>query len=263
MKSAIYTGHVRHRRFSPVPHAFTYRLFMMYVDLEELPTVFEDRWFWSVDRTNLASFNRVDHVGNPIIPLDESIRQLVEERTGSRPAGPIRLLTHFRYFGYVFNPVSFYFCYDRSDDSVDTIVAEITNTPWGERHCYVLGTEHNRASGRRKRYLLDKVFHISPFIDMDVAYDWRFTEPASQLAIHMEDLRDGRPFFDATMRLERRELSGSSLARVLAHYPLMTAKVIGAIHWQALRLWVKGVPFYAHPNKRKEPSPAATRQTPS
>jgi DUF1365 family protein len=126
-----------------------------------------------------------------------------------------------------------------------------------------LGTERNRASGKRKRYRLDKVFHISPFIDMDVAYDWRFTEPTSQLAIHMENLRDGRPFFDATLRLERRELSGSSLTRVLAHYPLMTAKVIGAIHWQALRLWAKGVPFYPHPNNRKEPSPAATRQTPS
>jgi DUF1365 family protein len=187
----------------------------------------------------------------------------VEARTGSRPVGPIRLLTHFRYFGYVFNPVSFYFCYDQAGDSVDTIVAEITNTPWGERHCYVLGTAHNRASGRRKRYRFDKVFHISPFIDMDVAYDWRFTEPTSQLAIHMDNLRDGRPFFDATMRLERRELSGSSLARVLAQYPLMTAKVIGAIHWQALKLWIKGVPFLAHPKNRKEPSPVATRQTPS
>lgn len=263
MNSAIYTGHVRHRRFSPVPHAFTYRLFMMYVDLDELPTVFEDRWFWSVDRANLAAFRRRDHVGDPIIPLNDSIRQLVEERTGSRPAGPIRLLTHFRYFGYVFNPVSFYFCYDRFDRGVDTIVAEITNTPWGERHCYVLGTKDNRARGRRKHYQFDKAFHISPFIDMDTVYDWRFTEPASQLTIHMENLIEGRPFFDATMRLERRELSSTSLARVLVQYPLMTAKVIGAIHWQALRLWAKHIPLYAHPGKRKEPSPAATSQTPS
>lgn len=263
MKSAIYEGRVRHRRFSPVPHAFSYRLFMMYVDLDELPTVFKNRWFWSVDRTNLASLKRRDHVGDRSIPLDEFIRQLVEARTGQRPDGPIRLLTHLRYFGYVFNPVSFYFCYDRSAGRVDTIVAEITNTPWGERHCYVLGADHNRASGKRKHYRFDKVFHISPFIDMDVVYDWRFTEPASQLAIHMENLRDGRPFFDATMRLERRELSGPSLARVLVQYPLMTAKIISAIHWQALRLWIKGVPFFAHPKRRREPSPVATSQTPS
>ena len=262
MNSAIYTGHVRHRRFSPVSHAFTYRLFMMYMDLDELPTLFENRWFWSVNRTNLASFNRADHVGDPTIPLGESIRQLVEARTGCRPTGPIRLLTHLRYFGYVFNPVSFYFCYDESDRHVETIVAEITNTPWGERHCYVLGDKDNCAQGSRKRYHLDKVFHISPFIDMDVAYDWRFTEPTSQLAIHMQNLRKGKPFFDATMRLQRRELSGPSLARMLVQYPMMTAQVIAAIHWQALKLWAKGAPFYPRPSKRKESSSVVTSQRP-
>lgn len=263
MRSAIYEGRVRHRRYQPVGHIFSYRLFMLYVDLNELPTLFENRWCWSVDRTNLASFKRTDHVGDPHTPLEESIRQLVDARTGNRPAGPIRLLTHLRYFGYVFNPVSFYFCYDRSDEHVDTIVAEITNTPWGERHCYVLGQEDNRASGRRKHYRLNKVFHISPFIDMDVAYDWRFTEPTSQLAIHMENLRDGKPFFDATMKLERREISGTALARVLVQYPMMTARVIAAIHWQALKLWAKGVPIYPHPGKRNEPSSLETSQRPS
>lgn len=258
MNSGIYEGLVRHRRFSPVPHSFTYRLFMMYLDLDEVPLLFRGRWLWSADRANLAWFRRTDHVGDLAIPLDQSIRQLVEARTGNRPTGPIRLLTHLRYFGYVFNPVSFYFCFDRSDSRVQTIVAEITNTPWGERHCYVLGPEDNRAAGRRKRYRLDKAFHISPFIDMDVQYDWRLTEPGAQFAVHMENRRNNQPFFDATMRLNRREISGHALARVLVQYPLMTAKVIGAIHWQALKLWAKGVPFHAHPDARKEPSPAAT-----
>ncbi len=261
MNSAIYEGRVRHRRFSPVPHAFTYRLFMMYLDLNELPALFHNRWLWSVDRRNLASFLRTDHVGEPAIPLDAFIRQLVEARTGRRPAGPIRLLTHLRYFGYIFNPVSFYFCYDSPDRHVETIVAEITNTPWGERYCYVLDAQANLATGTRKRFRLNKEFHISPFIDMDAAYDWRFTEPRSQLAIHMENWRDEQPFFDATMKLERREISGASLARVLVQYPLMTAKVIGAIHWQAVNLWVKGVPVYPHPTKRKEPSHIATGHT--
>lgn len=260
MNSAIYTGLVRHRRYSPVPHSFSYRLFMMYLDLKELPYVFAGRWLWSVGRPNIASFKRADHVGDPALPLDQSIRRLVESRTGRRPAGPIRLLTHLRYFGYVFNPVSFYFCYDPAGRQVETIVAEITNTPWGERHCYVLGPEGNQASGSRKRYRLDKVFHVSPFMDMDVAYDWRFTEPASQLAIHMENLREGRPFFDATMRLKRRELSGPALAHVLTQYPFMTAKVIAAIHWHALKLWMKGLPFHAHPGTRKE-TPAETGRT--
>lgn len=264
MNSAIYTGLVRHRRYNPVPHSFTYRLFMMYLDLDELPTLFKDRWLWSVDRGNVAWFKRGDHVGDPAIPLDQSIRQLVEARTGKRPTGPIRLLTHLRYFGYVFNPVSFYFCYDASDRHVESIVAEITNTPWGERHCYVLGPEDNRACGSRKRHQLAKAFHISPFIDMNVVYDWRFSEPTSQLAIHMDNLRAGQPFFDATMVLRRKEISGASLARVLVQYPLMTVKVIGAIHWQALKLLIKGVPFHVHPAKLakpKEASPAATRQT--
>jgi DUF1365 family protein len=172
------------------------------------------------------------------------------------------LLTHFRYFGYVFNPVSFYFCYDPAGSHVETIVAEITNTPWGERHCYVLGPNENRARGTRKRYCLEKEFHISPFIDMDVAYDWRFSEPTSRLAIHMESRRAGRLFFDATMALRREEISGAALSRVLLRYPLMTAKVIGAIHWQAMKLWLKGVPFYVHPKKRKEASPAATGESP-
>lgn len=261
MNSCIYTGKVRHRRFSPVPHAFTYRLFMMYLDLDELPTLFQDRWLWSNERGNLASFKRRDHIGVPSIPLEQSLRQLVEARTGRRPTGPIRLLTHLRYFGYVFNPVSFYFCYDRAGLHVEAIVAEITNTPWGERHCYVLGDHDNVASGPRKRFRLDKVFHISPFIGMNVSYDWRFSEPTSRLAIHMENLKAGQPFFDVTMALHRREISGASLARVLVQYPFMTAKVIGAIHWQALKLWVKGVPFQSHPDKQKEASPVATRHT--
>jgi len=258
MTSGIYEGQVQHRRFDPVSHSFRYRLFMLYLDLGELTEVFHDRWFWSIDRSNIASFKRADHVGDPEIPLDSTIRELVQLRTGQRPTGPIRLLTHLRYFGYVFNPVSFYFCFDRRGKRVETIVAEITNTPWGERHCYVLGQDDNRAAGTSKHYQLNKAFHISPFIDMDVAYDWRFTEPTSRLTVHMKNLRGGRPFFDATMMLRRRELCGGTLTRVLVQYPLMTAKVIGAIHWQALKLWMKGAPMYPHPSKRKEASPVAT-----
>jgi DUF1365 family protein len=225
-------------------------MFMMYVDLAELPGLFRNRWLWSGTRRALAWFRREDHVGNPKLPLEESIRRLVEERTGQRPTGPIRLLTHLRYFGYCFNPVSFYYCFDETGEHLETIVAEVNNTPWGETHCYVLSSDRNIGRDRTRRYLLDKEMHVSPFMPMNIDYDWRFGEPGDRLSVHMENHLDGGKHFDATLALERREISAASLARVLISYPLMTVKVMVAIHWQALRLWLRGVPFLVHPDKQ-------------
>lgn len=177
LKSYIYEGHIRHRRFRPVENSFRYRIFFMFLDLEELPRLFHSNVFWSHDRVNLAYLRRRDHLGDPRVPLQQAVRDLVDQRLGKRPAGPIRMLTHLRYFGYCFNPVSFFYCYDESDEQVETIVAEIHNTPWGEEYCYVLGEELNEHPARGwKRYQFGKDFHISPFIDMDIWYDWRFRE---------------------------------------------------------------------------------------
>lgn len=250
MKSCVYEGTVRHRRFAPAYHAFRYKVFMMYLDLGELSDLFRERWLWSHVRPNVAWFCRKDHLGDPQISLDHSVRDLVETKTGRRPSGPIRLLTHLRYFGYGFNPVSFYYCFDTTDAFVETMVAEVTNTPWGEQHCYVLGESLDEGTGGRHRYRFNKLFHVSPFMDMDADYDWRFSTPGHGLTVHMDNLRKGGKFFDATMVLRRRDISGGSLARVLVQYPLMTTKVIGAIHWQAVRLWLKGCPFYPHPKNR-------------
>jgi DUF1365 family protein len=250
-QSAIYEGTVRHRRFTPVRNEFAYRLFMMYLDLDELPALFEGIRFWSADRPNLAWFDRRDHLGDPRLPLEAAVRNLVAEKTGKRPAGPIRLLTHLRYFGHCFNPVSFYYCYDKMGERVETIVAEVHNTPWMEEHPYVLAavdSEHPRQDWRRHRF--EKAFHVSPFMDMDIDYDWRFRLPGRQLGAHFILQRSGKRLFDASLRLERREISRSALNRVLLHYPFMTLKVVTLIHWQALRLWNKGAPFYTHPAKR-------------
>ena len=251
MNSSIYCGQVRHRRTTPVDHGFSYRMFMMYLDLAELPQLFRGRWFWSTKRSALARFRRSDHFGDPAIPLDEEIRNLVFRETGQRPCGPVRLLTHLSYFGYVFNPVSFYYCFNADDTKLETIVAEVNNTPWGERHCYVLPQSLNKGTNSTKRYFPEKEMHVSPFMGMDVEYDWRFNTPGDLLTVHMENAREGQKIFDATLVLHRKEITSRALAGVLVSYPLMTLKIITAIHFEALKLWLKGAVVQNHPTKNQ------------
>jgi DUF1365 family protein len=251
MHSAIYTGQLRHRRFAPLEHSFSYDLFMMFVDLAELDDVFAKRWLWSAKRPALAWLRRADFLGDETIPLDRAVRDRVESDTGVRPTGPIRMLTHLRYFGLSFNPVTFYYCYDLHDRAVDTIVAEITNTPWNERFAYVLTQQMNIGADAIQRYRFRKAFHVSPFLNLDYDYDWRFsapTPPAKRLTVHMENHRDGK-VFDATLDLKRRELSSAALASTLLFFPVMTMKVVAGIYWQALRLWLKRVPVHSHPTR--------------
>jgi hypothetical protein len=251
MVSCIYEGRVRHRRFLPVTNTFWYRLFMMYLDLSELDGVFEGHLLWSVGAPNLAYFRRRDHLGDPRVPLDRSVRDLVEARLGERPEGPIRILTHLRYFGHCFNPVSFYYCYDRAGEAVEAIVAEVHNTPWGEEHCYVLGKSSDEHGVREwKQHRFTKAFHVSPFMDMGLDYDWRFREPGHRIRVHFNSYDGSRKVFDATLSLERRAINSKNLRRVLLAYPPMTLKVVAMIYWQALRLTWKGAPFYPHPKKR-------------
>jgi uncharacterized protein len=259
MKSALYTGWIQHRRFGPAKNAFRYRIFMSYLDLAELPHVFERRWFWSARRPALAWFRRADYLGPAHVPLDEAVRTLVLERTGHRPTGPIRLLTHLRHFGYNFNPVSFYYVYDATDSRVETIVAEITNTPWKERHAYVLQIAKAARAGRDAwRFGFDKEFHVSPFLPMDMQYDWCFGAPGAGLHVHMENWREGAAQFDATLNLTRTEMSAGALARALFAFPLITTRVSLLIYWQALKLLWKRTPFHTHPQKRPIHDPRVT-----
>jgi DUF1365 family protein len=243
MNSCLYTGRITHRRFSPRRHTFSYTLFMVYLDLAELDQVFCGRWLWSTGRPALAWFRRQDHFGDPALPLETCVRDLVQRQTGCRPQGPIRLLTHLRYFGYCFNPISIYYCFDPDDSRVETIVAEVTNTPWGERHCYVLA----QPSQPKHRYQFPKALHVSPFMPMTLDYAWRCNEPDERLGVHMDVLAGADKLFDATLTLRRRAISGPALAGILLRFPAMTFKVIAAIYWEALRLWRKRVPFIDHP----------------
>lgn len=254
LDSCIYEGTIRHRRFFPVVNAFRYRLFMVYLDLAEVEQVFALHPLWSCTRPNIAWFRRRDHFGDPCIPLDQAVRDLVQSRTGRRPSGPVRLLCHMRYFGHCFNPASFFYCWDPADTRVETIIVEIHNTPWGEVHTYVLDrarNEHPVAAWHRHR--MAKEFHVSPFIDMDIRYDWRFREPGNDLNVHMIDTQNGARIFDASLALRRTQMTTGSLTRVLVQYPLMTVKVVAMIYWQALRLKRKGAPVFTHPTKRSTP----------
>ena len=250
MQSCIYEGRVRHTRMRPALHRFSYRMFMMYLDLDELPTLFDGRLLWSARRPALGRFRRANHFGDPRSELSESVRDRVESETGHRPEGPIRLLTHLSYFGYCFNPVSFYYCFGVDGVSLETIVAEVNNTPWGERHIYVLPKSMDVGAHCIRRFQPEKKMHVSPFMPMQVDYDWCFNQPAERLSVYMANSSHGQRFFDASLNLKRKEITATSLAGVLLRFPLMTVKVVTAIYWQAFRLWLKRCPFYVHPRKR-------------
>jgi DUF1365 family protein len=246
LHSAIYTGWVRHRRSVPRAHAFRYRIFMLYLDLAEIDRVFRDRWLWSVEHRNIAEFRRSDYHGDPSVPLDTAVRDTVEARLGARPQGPIRMLAHLRYFGHCFNPVVFYYGYAVDGTTLEWIVAEISNIPWNERHAYVLPVSESTTHGTTHGWKFRKEFTVSPFMPLERGYDWRFQEPDETLRVHMDVRAGEHTEMDATLVLERRPLTGPQLARALLHYPVMSARVVMAIYWQAFRLWLKGVPFHGH-----------------
>ena len=249
MQSCIFKGQVSHVRQTPLRHAFTYRVFMAYLDLGELDSVFAGRWFWSTRRMALARFRREDHVGDPATPLDECVRDLVAEECGRRPAGPVRLLTNLSMFGYCINPISIYYCFGEDGETVEAVVAEVTNTPWGERCIYVLPASANLGDPGTMRFRNDKEMHVSPFMEMQLRYDWLLTPPDQSLTARIGVSQSNDRFFNATLLLRREEINGRTLAMTLARYPFMTARVFLAIYWQALKLWWRGCPVQPHPDK--------------
>lgn len=260
--SAVYEGWIRHRRFEPVEHEFRYRLFLMYLDLDELPRVLDRYPLWSARRPAPARFRRADFMGDPERPLAECARDAVKAQTGSRPAGPVRMLANLRTLGHTFNPVCFYYCFD-DGERVEAVVADVNNIPWGERHPYVLA--RNGRQGNVLAQELDKALHVSPLMAMDQTYAFRASEPGERLSVQIEsrprhvrglydtqrDTDSPRKHFDATLSMRRRELSGPLLTRMLLRYPAMPLQIVAKIYAQTLRLKLKGVPYFPHPGGKR------------
>lgn len=256
LSSSLYTGWVRHRRFSPKRHSFRYQVFMMYLDLDELDDVFRLSPFWSTSKLAPAQFRRSDFHGSSDLPLKQALQKTIEKRTGRKHSGPIRMLANLRYFGYNMNPLCTYYCFDPSDAYLEFIVAEVNNTPWGEKHAYVLPCERNAI---KHDFAFPKEFHVSPFNPLGMEYHWLSNSPSKKLMIHLENWQAGEKIADATLHLQQQPIESSSLNRILIRYPFMTVKVIGAIYWQAVRLWLKKVPYFSHPGNTPRDRPIYAR----
>ncbi|HUA44516.1 MAG TPA: DUF1365 domain-containing protein [Solirubrobacteraceae bacterium] len=237
--SAIYEGTIRHRRFAACSHEFSHRVALVYLDLDELDGLLGGRLV--THRPGLIRFRRADYLGSPSVGLADAVRTRVERRTGRLPTGPIRLLTQLRTLGHCFNPVSFYYCFTPREQ-LDAVVAEVTSTPWGERHAYVLT---RAGEGSVLAGSFEKTLHVSPFMAMEQRYRWHVAAPGATLSVHIESHEHERPVFDATLALRRSPLTGGRLARVTARYP--TLRVLALIYGHALALKLKGVPVHSRP----------------
>ena len=260
MNSRLYAGTIGHHRHEPAINSFRYQVFMLYLDLDELETVFKSRWLWSTKRINFAWFRRADYMGSPEQPLSDAVRELVDLETGSKPPGPIRLLTNLRYLFYKSNPVSFYYCFEADGKTLHSVVAEVTNTPWGERYCYVLGQQQRvqcngehcdtldagNQQGEYHCFQTAKKFTVSPFMTLDMDYWFKYSLPSEHLQVVMQNRRQGKKLFDVELSLQGYPINSANLAKQLLKIPLMTTKVTAAIYWQALKIWLKGVPFLGH-----------------
>jgi DUF1365 family protein len=245
VRSGIYEGFVTHRRHATdatgnVAHGFKYPVTLPYLFLDELDEVADLHPMWSARSPNVVWFRRADYLGDPAVTLDAAVRDAAEQRLGRRPSGPIAMLGHVRTWGWLFNPVTFYFCFNPNDMQVDIVVAEVTSTPWHERHVYAVG-------GDTEEHRFAKAMHVSPFLGMDHDYVMSWSVPRERISVHLGTRRGSERLLDASLTLHRREPTGHELGRLVWRRPFQTYGVSAGIYRQALALARKGAPFHPHP----------------
>ena len=241
---AVYQGTIAHTRFSSKSHKFTYKTNMLYLDLDELQGAFLGKLFWGYNKANLASFYRSDFYGDKRKTIKKSIQSLLVNKINLHHKGKVFLLTTIRYFGFAFNPVSFYYCFDESSN-IQAIVSHITNTPWNEKHAYVHDCRNKPSMS--KKFEFDKDFHVSPFMPMNINYSWIFSPPKDFLFVSMNSYDNDKLVFNATLKMTKRAWGNFTLNKILFLSLPMSIKSTLLIYFNALILFIKRAKFYPHP----------------
>ena len=242
MNSCVYQGDIFHKRFTHGDHAFSYQLDYLYLDLDEIEQVFAQSRFWSANAFNLVSFRRQDYLPGENTDLRQEVIHRIKLLSGELFSGKVFLLTTLRSLGYCMNPISLFYCID--GDELKYVLAEVHNTPWDERHLYLL-------SGPDFSTETEKNFHVSPFMPMDTTYHWHISDPKEQFNVEINVSQNSLPLFTASIMLVRQVLSAGNVRHIIWRQMRQSLRTISAIYLQAARLWIKRVPFYGHPNKKK------------
>lgn len=248
--ASLYVGKVMHARLKPKPHRFVYRVFSLLIDLDRLDEANRASRLFSVGRFNLVGFHEKDH-GNGDAPLGRQIRETLARGGIDLTGGRVLLLCYPRILGYVFNPLATYWCYG-ADGALKAVVYEVTNT-FHERHSYVAPIAEGELGSAGLRQDRDKLMYVSPFLDMGMTYAFRIRPPGDGVRLRILESDAEGPILAATFSGERRPLTSATLVRLCARFPFMTLKVMAAIHWEALRLWLKGVRLADHPPAPSSP----------
>lgn len=248
LKSQIFSGFVKHRRYQTRHHSFSYRLFMMFTHVDEIDLICSKSPFWSHNKKNIASFHDKDYLPHYSGSMRDRVNQVLHEKGYSAPPSyDIFILTNWRYFGFLINPITCFYCYD-NNQNLQYLILEVTNTPWKDRINYVLPCD---PKAKFQRLKFAKEMHVSPFYEMNMNYHLNAYAAENQISLHLSNLQNSNKVFEATLNLKPQVASKQNLFKVLAKYPFMTLKVALGIYWQALKLWVKGVRYVNPPENRK------------